>query len=153
MRSLMRLMRKWNLKTKSDILSLYMKRIFAISLIISIATLAGFGAFAMNHASEHGHVGCLSAAAPVPECPAGDMITMFLFHAGILKSLLLAVASFFAAFALIILTAVALTLHERAGPFLARPFPIPLFFIDPLVYSRAPIARWLALHENSPSYA
>lgn len=130
-----------------------MKRLFAISLIVSIAMIAGFGAFAMNHASEHGHVGCLAAAAPIEACPAGDMITMFLFHAGILKSLLLAVASSFVSFALIILTAAALTLHERAGPLFTGLFPAPLFLVNSLAYSRAPIARWLALHENSPSYA
>ncbi|MEK7487705.1 MAG: hypothetical protein AAB598_00050 [Patescibacteria group bacterium] len=93
-----------------------MKRAFAISLIVSIAAITIFSALAMQHASAHGHVGCLSAAAPVPACPASDVVTMFLFHAGILKSLLLAIVGSFAVLACALFIAVVITLHERAGP-------------------------------------
>lgn len=132
-----------------------MKRAFAIMLTISIAIIAVFGAFAMQHANAHGHVGCLSAAAPAPACPAGDVVAMFLFHAGILKSLLLAVAGGYAAFVLVsLLYVIAFVLvRERAGPLLTRRHNTPLFFFEKLSLSIAPLMRWLALHENSPSFS
>lgn len=132
-----------------------MKRGFAIVLTISIAVIAVFGAFAMQHANAHGHVGCLAAAAPIETCPATGIVAMFLFHAEILKSLLLAVASGYAAFAffsLLIVFSFALA-RERAGPLFARRHNTPLFFFEKLSLSIAPFMRWLALHENSPSFS
>ena len=131
-----------------------MKRIFAISLIISIFVIALFGAFVMQHASEHGHVGCLSAATPAPACPASDIIAMFLFHAGILKSLLLAVASGYSVFALLSLSLLfvitPLLIRERAGPLYTYQQSISLF-LEKISFSLAPFTHWIALRENSPS--
>jgi len=133
-----------------------MKRVFSIALIVSIATIAILGGFAMDHASESGHVGCLSAAAPMPACPVSDSVAMFLFHAGILKSLLLAVANGYAALALLSLSLLfvftPLLMRERAGPFYAYQQSTPLF-LEKLSFSVAPFMRWIALRENSPSFA
>ena len=132
-----------------------MKRILSIALIMSIAVIAGFSAFAVNHASnEHGHVGCLSAAMPVTACPA-DIMAMFLFHAGILKSLLLSIVGNISA---VMLVAVALcatfifVARERAGPALVASLFLSLIYTS-LVHSRAPFTRWLSLRENSPSFS
>lgn len=132
-----------------------MKRALAISLVLSIAVIALFGALAMEHASAHGHVGCLSAAAPAPACPASDAVAMFLFHAGILKSLLLAVAGGYTALMLVsLLFVIALVFtRERAGPSPLSRYLAPLFLFGELSFSQAPLMRWLALHENSPSFA
>lgn len=133
-----------------------MKRLFSIALIVSISVIALFGALAMQHASEHGHVGCLSAATPAPACPASDVIAMFLFHAGILKSLLLAVVSGYSAIALLSLSLlfviVPLLIRERAGPFYTYQRSASLF-LEKLSFSLAPFTRWIALRENSPSLA
>lgn len=132
-----------------------MARVLVVSLIISIAVIAFFGAFAMQHASKHGHVGCLAAAAPVEACPATDVVAMFLFHAEILKSLLLAVVSGYAAFALLPLLFVILSVRvrERTESLPTRRHNVPLFFFGELSFSQAPFMRWLALHENSPSFS
>lgn len=132
-----------------------MKRIGAISLTVSIAVIALFGAIAMQHTNEHGHIGCLAAAAPVEACPTTDIVAMFLFHAKILKSILLAVTSGYAAFAsLPFLFIIALDLiRERAGLLPALPHSTSLFFFEKFFLSIAPLMRWLALHENSPSFS
>ncbi|MBI5913578.1 hypothetical protein HY839_04035 [Candidatus Azambacteria bacterium] len=132
-----------------------MKRVLATSLIVSIAVIALFGALAMQHASEHGHVGCLAAASPAPACPASDVIAMFLFHAEILKSLLLAVVTGYTALALLsLLFVIAFVLiRERAGPAIISRYLTPLFLFEELSLSIAPFTRWLALHENSPSFS
>ncbi len=131
-----------------------MKRAFAILLTISISVIAVFGAFAMQHASEYGHVGCLAAAAPAPACPVGDVVTIFLFHVEILKGLSLAIASGYMALTILsLLFIIAFVLaRERARPLLARQCAVPLF-LDKIFLSAAPFMRWLALHENSPSFA
>lgn len=130
-----------------------MKRLFSIILIISIAVIAGFSAFAVSHASnEHGHVGCLSAAMPVTACPA-NIFAMFLFHAEILKSLLLSIVGNISALVLSVFTlcvAVPAAARERAGPAIFAPLFLSLIY-TPLVLSRAPFMRWLSLRENSPS--
>lgn len=130
-----------------------MTRIFSIMLIISVIAIAALGAFAMTHASEHGHIGCLSAAMPVTACPA-DIIAMLVFHAGILKSLLLAIASDITFIAVSLVCIIALVfIHEKTGPPLISRQHTPLFFLEKLSFSQAPFMRWLCLHENSPSFA
>lgn len=132
-----------------------MTRTLSIALIISIAVIAGFSAFAVSHASnEHGHVGCLSAAMPVAACPA-DIIAMFLFHAGILKSLLLSVAGNVSMAMMVVAALCAACIfvaRERAGPAIIAPLFLSLTY-TPLVHSRAPFMRWLSLRENSPSFS
>lgn len=130
-----------------------MKRIFAILLIASVAIIALFGALAMQHAGEHGHVGCLSAAAPVSACPANSAVAMFLFHAGILKSLLLAVVSGYVSFALLSLLVIiaCVFIRNRTGHSPLSRYLAPLFLFDKFSHSAAPFMRWLALHENSPA--
>lgn len=131
-----------------------MKRTFAISLIVSIVAIAVFGALAMQHASEHGHVGCLAAATPAPACPTSDVVAMFLLHAGILKGLLLAIVNGYAALALVSLLfiIVFVLMREQAGYSPIHRSPAPLFFFEKFSHSSAPFMRWLALHENSPSF-
>lgn len=130
-----------------------MTRIFSIMLIISVIAIAALGAFAMAHASEHGHVGCLSAAMPVTTCPA-DIIAMFVFHAEILKSLLLAIANDITFIAVSLICVIAFVfIHEKTGsPIISRQ-RTPLFFYEKLSFSQTPFMRWLCLHENSPSFA
>lgn len=130
-----------------------MTRIFSIALIVGIMVIAGFSAFAIGHASEHGHISCLSAAVPVTTCPA-NIIAMFVFHAGILKSLLLAIASDIAFIAIsLVYIIVFVFIYEKTGPPIISRQHTPLFFFEKLSFSQAPFMRWLCLHENSPSFA
>jgi len=137
-----------------------MKFLFTATLLASFIGIAVFGAFGMNHASAQGHDGgCIAATAKGINCPEeANPIDSVAFHLDAYRGFSLATFGESAMSALLIAFA---SLLFIGGAFFSR----HLFKLPQLALSRdrfsnsfpppqkTELTRWLALHENSPSFS
>ena len=124
-------------------------------VVISFASIAVFGFFAMNHESGHSNSLCIAATTQSGVCPEnGSRVALAAFHLGAYRTftnaivdvgilnILIAVLSF------LLLFIVALDIRKfRAEPSFVFLKKTP----SPPQPIRLALGRWLALHENSPN--
>ncbi len=137
-----------------------MKSAFTVFLMLSILSIAVFGAFGMNHESGHGMAqgGCLAAIAQgIGRATNAQPLDSAAFHINALKDFSLAIfdasamsglSLMFAFFVFAILAFFSLFLfqnpHHVSNPQRLRG-------ALPFIPQKQKLARWLAFHENSPS--
>ncbi|MBI2121632.1 MAG: hypothetical protein HYT98_00775 [Candidatus Sungbacteria bacterium] len=135
------------------------KIILAAIVILSIMGIANAGVFAMDHGSDNSHKGCIASAAKGIDCPEDTVSLVFLnFHFDALKSILTAtfaknLLGILAAFLMSVLT----FWIFGAGNFWHSPALIGIYSNRhlsewPVSSRHRKFIRWLALHENSPSF-
>ncbi|OGF58954.1 hypothetical protein A3B05_03250 [Candidatus Giovannonibacteria bacterium RIFCSPLOWO2_01_FULL_43_160] len=123
-----------------------MKSAFATFLIFSLLGVAVLGFLAMNHGD--GHSGCIAAVANGVDCAREiGRVGLFSFHSDAFRSFSLA-------------TLLGLTLFVLALLFSFNfKMPLPALYLkwhNPKTLSlpqKSLLIRWLALHENSPSFS
>lgn len=138
-----------------------MKLFFTILLISSFSAMAVFGAFAMNHGSDHGMSGgCVAATAKGVDCPETASPLNFLsFHLDAFQGFSRAIFSQDAVSSLALL--VALTLLAVFSVVIDTAIKIPQLsfphqsrrFLESSHPLQKELVHWLALHENSPAFS
>lgn len=128
----------------------FMRFAVAHIIILGILGVAVFGFFAMNHDD------CIAVFSRAADCPVGANGIAFLnFHADALKGFLTAVVrDFSSALTLGMLAAVAVLFLRGFFSDAARIAPLfyrARFQLIIALPSQNRLARWLALHENSPA--
>ncbi|MBI2113268.1 MAG: hypothetical protein HYT50_01680 [Candidatus Wildermuthbacteria bacterium] len=131
-----------------------MKILVITALIFSFIGIAGFAALSMSHASEGHEARCIAAAARGIDCPRE--VTPFgfaSFHIGTFKGFSL--ATVLEGIAIMFLFALAYAFARISLVFLAAPprlnshaYCAQESFFTP---QEQKLARWLALHKNSPT--
>ncbi len=124
-------------------------------LIISFVSIAVFGFVAMNHRGGN-HFGCVASTAKAINCSNRlDTLAFISFHFGVLKSFSAATTASLTIAALLLISALAAVLitNLRANKilnFLA--FKLSIKETDSYFAKKQQLIRWLAIHENSPSF-
>ncbi|MDP3934639.1 MAG: hypothetical protein Q8Q46_00210 [Candidatus Giovannonibacteria bacterium] len=127
-------------------LKLTMKSAFATFLIFSLLGVAVLGFLAMNHGDGHG--GCIAAAANGVDCSRETgRAGLFSFHSDAFRSFSLAVLFGFSLLALALLFNFS---FKIISPAVYQEQPKPQILFSP---QKIRLIRWLALHENSPSFS
>lgn len=134
-----------------------MKPAFATFLVGAFIAVAVFGVFAMNLEAKAGHVSCIAQTVQGAVCPESNGPLAFIgFHLSAFKSFSTAVFGL-SSLVTILLTLVLLTISG----FICRDIFSPKNFSftarsressEPIL-SKRQFIHWLALHENSPSFA
>lgn len=132
-----------------------MGKSFAVLMMLSFVGIAVFGFLAMSHENSHGY-GCIAATASGMNC-LNDVTGIALLHIGTFKGFSTAligqpIVSLLALLVLALGAGISLTSSWK---------PVPLcFFARKKLVSRSPYSplkteftRWIALHENSPSWS
>jgi len=125
-----------------------MNKVFGAMLVFSFITLAAFGFSLMNHGESH--TGCIAAEAQSGDCPKNNNPAAFVaFHLDAFKKFSSAIFSIF------------LPLLFIAFGFISPQFALGNFpslfshygFSEAnTIFTKKKLNRWLALHENSPSF-
>ncbi|MBI1975230.1 MAG: hypothetical protein HYS57_02640 [Parcubacteria group bacterium] len=137
-----------------------MKAILLILAVGSFIALGVFGFVAMGENDGLGHGRCVAAMARGIDCPPGsNLVDVAAFHLNAFRVFSNAVfgdyalGAFLFSFVLVLSVAV---IHFLAGSVLVVPVNFlggqRLRFSEILLPSTRALARWLALHENSPSF-
>lgn len=127
-----------------------MRSIFVSWLIVSFLAIAVFGFLAMDMENGDKHANCLAAAPGSAACPNGNAFAAAFFHIAAYKNfsaalLVLALTLSFG------LAALFISRFELSPPDLS-PSSKKYSFAFKIRASKNRLIRWLALHENSPSF-
>lgn len=133
-----------------------MKSAFATFIVIAFIAVAVFGIFVMNLEASEGHVSCLASTVKGAFCPESAGPLAFIdFHLSAFKSFSSAV--FGPAVLVVLLIALVIVIPgigkaQVFAPGLSTIFSDSRLALEPLLSERRH-RHWLALHENSPSFA
>ena len=133
-----------------------MKKVFPLLLSIIIFGITAFGFLAMGHSG--GHTSCFAAGAQGAPCPERNPLGYVDFHFGTFKAFSLAVLDYSAPIALIIFSLViSLLVFAKSESSQIAALEPKRYYRKLLLLSPFPVTlatnHWLALHENSPSFA
>mgnify|MGYP001604232758 CR=1 FL=1 len=134
-----------------------MKSWLTILLTIGFIGITIFGAFTMGHASEIGHSGSIAATAQSTDCPKKEDIFGFLnFHLNVFRTFSTAIflesiiISLLLLIALLIIFNLKVRINSYILPNLERN-QTRYQFLESFLPQKRKLARWLAIHENSPT--
>ncbi|MCR4323211.1 MAG: hypothetical protein NUV61_03955 [Candidatus Azambacteria bacterium] len=136
---------------------MHIKTVFILLILGCFVGITMLSSFAMGHGADHMHVGCLaSTVAGGAPCPNSDILAIAEFYVGAVKSFSLATLSSSLIASLALLFFFLLSLHiawkVRVGSFSSYQRSLSSFLVEKISLSATPFLRWLALHENSPSF-
>ena len=135
-----------------------MKSTFSIFLLIGFVGISVFSVFSMNHEGGHDSPLCVTAPLQKTDCPKEDgPLSYVTFHLGVFRSFSAAVfqenlASLVSLFLLVCALMIVLLSNFSFGLLCFKPFAFNQQAIHTFSFEQE-LARWIALHENSPTFS
>ena len=133
-----------------------MKKVLAITILLSLFSIVSFGALAMTHGNNQGQPfkGCFASAAQNMPCPISSPLAFSSFHIDALKKFSTAELSSLVMIVFLVIL-IGLTLVPQSKPLLLTALPVLLvegINIGSTRKFQQQVLFWLSRRQNSPSF-